>query len=208
MIRESLRDYKDQTIPAADKAVVQALDQVTEALMKLREWVKSCFGLTVQDFTGAVFNLAFVNGPFSAFTTLASQYRGLIDKAVETLPNDDGQAISRKHVLLKVIKFTNKLTKLDEAWEAFKAGAKADDPEMVTFADQDAYRLLVEQNDFNSLLQQFYTKDEARTAMEAMDEYVDAVQERNAILASYNTLVGQFLRVASERDVAQGLRDR
>jgi hypothetical protein len=207
-LRESLLSYKEEKIPAADQARVEALDKLTDALMKLQNWVKSCFGLTVQDFTSTVFNLAFVNGPFTGLTTAVSQGGGLIDKAINTLPNDDGQAVSRRHLLLKVMKFGKKLDKLDEAWEAIKAGIHDDDPEMVAVGDQDAYRLLVEQSDFNNLLQQFYAKDEARAAMDAMDDYVEAVQARNAVLANYNALVGQFLRVATERSTAQGYHEQ
>jgi hypothetical protein len=69
---------------------------------------------------------------------------------------------------------------------------------LIVSNDPDAYRLLVAQNDFENLLQQFFSKDEARVAMEAMDSYVDAIQERNALLVDYNSLVNEYLGVAGE----------
>ncbi len=48
------------------------------------------------------------------------------------------------------------------------------------------------------MLQQFYTRADARAAMNAMDEYVEAVQKLNATLLKYNALVTEYLRLQGE----------
>jgi hypothetical protein len=58
--------------------------------------------------------------------------------------------------------------------------------------------LLVEQSEFNNLLQQFYARDDVRAAIGAMEDYVEEVQRRNTILAQYNALVSEYLRLAGE----------
>jgi hypothetical protein len=136
-LRIALISLIREKIPAADAAVTEAKNNLTAALDKLKEWVKHCFSLTVQDFTSCLFNLAFVGDPtaphgkFSTVRTVGSQTIGLIDKAINTLPNDDGQPVSRKHLLLKVDAFTKKLSKLDEAWVTIQNARNASGPDTI-----------------------------------------------------------------------------
>ena len=181
---------------------------MVHALGPVKSWLETCSGLTIQDYADCLFNLAFVNDEFTAFTTLVSQGMKLVDKAANTLPNDDGQAVNRKHMLLRVDKFSKRLSKLDEAWDVIQSVKKSSDPQLIALRDDDAYRLLVEQSEFNNLLQQFYARDDARAAMDAMDSYVDAVQQRNATLAQYNALVTEYLRLAGEYRATQGQKDQ
>jgi hypothetical protein len=197
-LKADLRDYVDVKIRNADDKIKGSQQALIHALKDLGSWVETCFGLTPQDAAECLFNLAFVNSEFTAFTTLVSESIKLADKAQNTIPNDDGQAVSRKHMLLRVDRFSKRLSKLDEAWETIQSVTKSGDPELVALQDPDAYRLLVEQNDFNNLLQQFYTKDTAREAMSAMDAYVEEVQRRNATLVEYNIRVTEYLRAAGE----------
>ncbi len=92
-----------------------------QALGALELWVKECSGLTVQDYADCLFNMAFISSEFTAFTTLMSQSIKLMDKAENTIPNDDGQAVSRQHMLLRVDKFDKKMSKLDKAWEMIQS---------------------------------------------------------------------------------------
>ena len=207
-LRAELIHYIKEVIPVATTKVASSKVALIQTLGAFESWVKTCSGLTVQDYVDCLFNMAFINTEFTAFTTLVSQSIKLVDKAENTLPNDDGQAVSRQHMLLRVDRFSKRLTRLDEAWETIKSATRSGDPEQVALHDPDAYRLLVEQDEFNKLLEQFYTRDEARAAMDAMDNYVEEIQERNAILVEYNTGVTEYLRVAGEYRATSAQKDQ
>lgn len=220
-LRAALLDFvkTDGKIPNAQGAVDNTKSKLQPALEDLDEWVTHCFGLTPQDFLDCVFNLAFCGSPvntndagklevsghgvFTGITTLASQSAKLITKAIDTLPNDEGQPVNRKHLLKQVDKFSKKLDKLSEAWTTIQNAKHPSDPDMVQLDDPDAYRLLVVQQDFDALLDQFSTNPTAEAAMAAMDAYVDAVQERNALLGEYNALATEYLRVAGDIRTAE-----
>jgi hypothetical protein len=207
----------------AQIAVENARWALESKLQGLQDWVKTCSGLTTDDYLNCVFNLAFCGSPitenaagktalsghgvFTGITTLTSQVGNLITKAVETLPNDEGQPVRREHLLKQVDKFSKKLDNLKEAWTTIKNARHPSDPAMVQLDDKDAYRLLVAQKDFDTLLDQFSTNPKAEVAMAAMDAYVDAVQERNAVLGEYNALVAEYLRVAGEIRAGELHRD-
>jgi hypothetical protein len=220
LLRATLLDYVTKKIPAEDKKVADAREKLKPQLEHLKTWVTSCFGLTPEDFLDCVFNLAFIGSPlqagkggknelaghgaFTAFTTISSQSAKLITKAVNTLPNDEGQPVNRKRLLRKVDLFPKKLSNLSEAYSTIKNVRHPNDPELIQLDDPDAYRLVVVQEEFDNLLDQFSTKPEAQAAMEAMDTYVNAVQARNAVLADYNTLVTEYLRVAGDISTTKG----
>lgn len=215
-LRLSLISYtkQDGKIVQEDKKVATAKEDLKPSLLKLQQWVKTCFGLTPEDFIDCVFNLAFIGSPFqegrtgkrelaghgafTAFTTISSQSAKLITKAVETLPNDEGQPVNRKRLLRKVERFTDKLTTLSEAYRTIKDARHPNDPEQIQLDDPDAYRLVVAQQEFDELLDQFSTKPEAQGAMKAMNAYVEAVQQRNVVLEEYNTLVQDYIRLEGE----------
>jgi multidrug efflux pump subunit AcrA (membrane-fusion protein) len=136
------------------------------------------------------------HGALTVFTTLTSQSAKLISKAIDTLPNDEGQPVNRKHILFQVDSITTKFSKLDEAWTAIKNARN--DLETVQLNDPDAYRLLMARKELDGLLKEFSTKPEVQSAKEALDDYVDAVQQRNAVLADYNTLVEEYIRVMGQ----------
>jgi hypothetical protein len=46
-----------------------------------------------------------------------------------------------------------------------------------------------------------------QSAKDALDNYVDAVQQRNAVLADYNTLLTEYLRVMGEMETTKAQRD-
>ncbi len=219
-LRSILIDYIKTKIPAEDRNVASAQAVLKPSLQKLQQWVKTCFGLTPEDFIDCVFNLAFIGSPFqegrtgkrqlashgafTAFTTISSQSAKLITKAVETLPNDEGQPVNRKRLLRKVDQFSDKLTTLSEAYRTIKDARHPNDPEQIQLNDPDAYRLVVAQQEFDELLDQFSTKPEALGAMKAMNTYVEAVQRRNVVLEEYNTLAKEYIRVEGEIGTTRG----
>ncbi|MBX3327243.1 MAG: hypothetical protein U0223_08350 [Nitrospira sp.] len=219
-LRSTLIDYIKTKIPAEDAKVASAQAALRPSLQKLQQWVKTCFGLTPEDFIDCVFNLAFIGSPFqegrsgkrelaghgafTAFTTLTSQSAKLITKAMDTLPNDEGQPVNRKRLLRKVDSFSNKLTTLSEAYRTIKDARHPNDPEQIQLDDPDAYRLVVAQQEFDELLDQFSTKPEVEAATKAMHAYVDAVQRRNVVLEEYNTLAQEYVRVAGELSTTKG----
>lgn len=207
-LQAELIHYVKKLIPDATDKVDRSKVTLIKALGGLEFWVTTCSGLTVQDYADCLFNMAFINSEFTGFTTLVSQSIKLVDKAENTLPSDDGQAVNRKHMLLRVDRFSKRLTKLDEAWETIKSATNSGDPEQVALHDPDAYRLLVEQDEFNKLLDQFYTRDEARAAMDAMDDYVESIQDRNALLVEYNNGVTEYLRLAGEYRATLARKDQ
>jgi hypothetical protein len=220
LLHATLLNYVTKKIPGEDRKVAGSREKLKPQLDQLKTWVTSCFGLTPEDFIECVFNLAFIGSPlqagkggkdvasghgvFTALTTISSQSAKLINKAVETLPDDEGQPVNRKHLLRKVDLFSKKLTDLSEAYSTVQNGRHSNDPELIQLDDPDAYRLLVVQEEFNNLLEQFSTKPEAQTAMDAMEKYVNAVQARNAVLADYNTLVTEYLGVAGDVSTTKG----
>ena len=220
LLRATLLGYVKTKIPEEDKKVAEASAKLKPQLENLKTWVTTCFGLSPEDFIDCVFNLAFIGNPlqagkggqnelaghgaFTAFTTISSQSTKLITKAVDTLPNDEGQPVNRKRLLRKVDLFSKKLSNLSEAYSTIKNARHPNDPELIQLDDPDAYRLAVVQEDFNNLLDQFSTKPEAQAAMHAMEKYVNAVQARNAVLEDYNTLVIEYLRVASDISTTKG----
>jgi hypothetical protein len=220
LLRATLLDYVTKKIPAEDKKVAEAGNKLKPKLEDLKTWVTTCFGLSPEHFIDCVFNLAFIGSPlqarkggknelaghgvFTALTTISSQSAKLISTAVNTLPNDEGQPVNRQRLLRKVDLFSKKLTHLSEAYSTIQNARHPNDPELIQLDDGDAYRLVVVQEDFDNLLDQFSTKPEAQAAMEAMDTYVNAVQARNAVLGDYNTLVTEYLRVAGDISTTKG----
>jgi hypothetical protein len=201
-------------IPAAQNAVASAKDKLKPKLAALTDWVETCFGLTSGDFIDCIFNMAFCGSPlvgtggdkseiskhglFTMGTTLTSQSAKLITKAVDTLPNDEGQPVNRKFLLRRIDKFSGQLRTLNEAYQMIQSGLNPSDPAMAQVEDKEGYRLLVVQQEFNALLDQFSTKPQAEEARDALDEYVNAVQARNAVLDEYNTRVLDYLRTAAD----------
>jgi hypothetical protein len=205
-------------IPQAHGDAMVARRELLPVLQKLEAWVDTCFGLTPNDFLECVFNLAFVGSPFeanpqakrpqtvlskhglfTAATTITSQTGNLINKALTTLPNDEGQPVNRQHLLRRIDRFTGSLGNLKEAWWTVQRSRHYPaDPDMIQLDDPDAYRLLVAQKDFDQLLEQFANHKEAKSAMETMDKYVAAVQKRNDVIADYNALVSDYLRASGD----------
>jgi hypothetical protein len=218
LLKKSLNDLKDQLKAADDGPILRTRDALIRALAGLEQEIWNHPGLTAADLADALFNMAFAGNPFggsreggnlgkfTTFTTVVSQSARLIDKAINTLPNDDGQAVSRQHVLMKVETFNKKLSKLDEAWSVIQQVQNPQAPGEIALKDKDAYRLIVAQDDLEKLLEQFYTNPKAQQAMGAMNDYVEAVQARNEILAQYNVLVAEYLNVAGERQALQGTK--
>ena len=186
------------TLPAADTKAETARGALLKELETLRKWMRDRFDLSIEDFTECLFNLSFIQGPFSAFTTLSSQAIGTLNKAVNTIADDEGQPVKRKHLLKRVDIFGKELKSLNEAWQAMKT-ARPGDPAKIRVNDPDGYRLLVAQKNLEDLLARFYTDDEARAATAKMQEYVDAIEARNALVADYNNLVVDFLGAAGDR---------
>jgi hypothetical protein len=207
---------KIQEITDARKKVTLTQGKLGAALQDMKTWVDTCFGLTPEDFIDCVFNLAFCGSPvgeggtggtqiskhglFTIGTTLTSQTAKLIAKGFETLPNDEGIPVSRKHLITRMDMFSKRLTNLREAFQMVKSGVNS--PEIAVLEDKDAYRLVVVQQEFDALLDQFSTKPQAQAAMAAMDNYVDAIQERNAVLDQYNAMVLDYLRIAADTHTA------
>jgi len=197
-------------IPDARKKVTETQGKLSDALVNLKTWVDNCFGLTPEDFIETVFNMAFMGSPvgaggaiskhglFTTGTTLSSQSAKLISKAVQTLPNDEGIPVNRKSLITRIDMFSKKLTNLREAFQMVRDATNPSGPEIAVLEDKEAYRLLVVQQDFDALLDQFSTKAEAQAAVAAMDDYVNAIQERNAVLDQYNTMVLDYLRIAAD----------
>jgi hypothetical protein len=204
ILRITLQDLIRIQIPKADQAVGKAQKRLIDTLGNLKQELQKATGLTPDDFIECVFNLAFIGDPttkhgiFTGLTTISSQSAKLISKAINTIPNDEGQPVNRKHILLQVDTAQKKFSRLDETWAAIKNARKPTDPEMVQLADPDAYRLLMAREDFDGLLQQFLTRTGAQAAMEALDDYVDAVQQRNAMLVDYNSLVKDYIRTMGD----------
>lgn len=65
-IRVELFDFIEDRIPQADKAADEARRKVRPAIERLDSWVRTCFGLTADDFLDCVFNLALVGSPINA----------------------------------------------------------------------------------------------------------------------------------------------
>jgi hypothetical protein len=157
-------------------------------LDKLTETLKDTTGVTPEDFNEALFNLAFAGSPanneggqwtfsghgaFTTFTTLTSQTAKLASKAIDTLPNDQGQPVQKKYMLFQVDRLTNDIAKLDEAWTKIKTARAG--LETVQLNDPDAYRLLMTREKFDNLFEQFSTITAVQSAKAALDNYVDAV---------------------------------
>jgi|CXWL01.1.fsa_nt_gi hypothetical protein len=220
LLRSTLISHITEKISAEDRKVASAQAELKPSLQKLQQWVETCFGLTPEDFIDCVFNLAFIGSPFqegrsgkrelaghgafTAFTTISSQGAKLITKAVDTLPNDEGQPVNRKRLLRKVDRFSDKLTTLSEAYRTIKDARHPNDPDQIQLDDPDAYRLVVAQEEFNELLDQFSTKPGAQGAMKVMNAYVKAVQDRNVVLEEYNALVQEYVRVVGEISTTRG----
>lgn len=212
VLRAQLVALVGTQIPAAETEAVNRRQALLIELRELGRWVKDAFGLTPEDFINCVFNLAFVgdlspnkpgqalnpHGAFSAFTTLTSQSATLINKSVNTLPDDEGQAVNRKHLLLKVESIGKRIQQLTEAWEVVQNRNPGGGPQTVALADPDSYRLLVVQKDFDDMMDRFSTFPVSQQAKDAMDAYVAAIQARNEYLVAYNTLVADYLRAAGE----------
>jgi hypothetical protein len=198
-------------IPNADKAIGEAKTKLQDKLGNLTNEIKTTTGLTPEDFIDCLFNLAFAGSPetghgaFTMFTTLTSQSAKLISKAIDTLPNDEGQPVQKKHMLFQVDRLTNDITKLNEAWTTIKTARAG--LETAQLNDPDAYRLLMTREKFDNLLEQFSTMGAVQSAKDALDNYVDAVQQRNAVLADYNTLITEYLRVMGELETTKAQKD-
>ena len=78
---------------------------------------------------------------------------------------------------------------------------------MAKLDDDDAYRLLVVQKDFDELLDKFSEMRDAEAAVAALDTYVAAVQNWNAVLADYNTLAAEYIQSAGQRAQLQNDKD-
>jgi len=215
VLKAGLSDIKGKIRKADEGPIVTTRNALIRALASLDIEVRECFGLTAEVLADTLFNMAFAGNPFAGgrqeghlgkfttFTTIASQSVRLIDKAINTLPDDDGQAVSRQHVLLKVETFNKKLMKLDEAWSVIQNSRDPQAPGEIALKDKDAYRLIAAQGELDQLLERFYTKAQSQEAMAAMDDYVETVQARNELLAQYNILVAEYLDVAGERRALQ-----
>lgn len=208
-----------------DDAIVNAGRTLRDALTNLHTAIEFAPGLTPEDFINCLFNLAFIGDPtrphptesgqlelaghgvFTGLTTISSQASTLINKAVNTLPDDEGQPVNRKHLLRRVERFGKKLTSLTEAWTAIRSDRNPTDPELIKLVDDDAYRLLAAQRDFDEMLDRFSEMPQAEAAVTAMDAYVAVVQQRNAVLADYNTVAAEYIRIAGERAQLQSHKD-
>ena len=107
----------EKQIPAHDDAIINARRSLLDALKNLSTAIECAPGLTPEDFINCLFNLAFIGDPttphptapgalelaghgvFTGITTISSQAATLINKAVNTLPDDEGQPVNRKHLL-------------------------------------------------------------------------------------------------------------
>jgi hypothetical protein len=214
LLKTGLNTLKDQIRAADEGPIHRTRDALIQAMGALDQTIAGLPGLRASDLADALFNMAFAGNPFggrgeghlgkfTTFTTVASQGIHLIDKAINTIPNDDGQAVSRKHVLMKVQTLDKKLSSLDEAWSIIQHAREPQAPGEMALNDKDAYRLIVTQNDLEMLLEPFYTNPKAQQALSAIENYVEAVQARNALLAEYNTMVAAYLDVVGQQRALQ-----
>ena len=173
-LKADLNKLITESIPASDKAIETAQGELRTAIKNFQRWVTIADGLSPDDFIECIFNLAFVGDPtdhegniakhgvFTGLTTLGSQITKLALKAANTLPDDEGQPVNRKHLLRQVDTFSGKLSKISEAWAAIQNAKHPSDPEMVELKDRDAYRLLVSQKELENLLDRFSGSTECK----------------------------------------------
>jgi hypothetical protein len=76
--------------------------------------------------------------------------------------------------------------------------AYASNGSMLTTADPNAYKLLVAQADYDALLKQYLGLSAARAAINAIQQYVTLVQQRNTDILSFNTQVGTLLSLQAQ----------
>ncbi|MBW7883166.1 MAG: hypothetical protein H3C34_11100 [Caldilineaceae bacterium] len=175
-------------ISELDAHVSEARGQFERQMRDFRTDLERTSGLDWEDWLDALEMMAFVGSDLKhALPMAAVQLAKLGHTALTEIKTDSGRKIKKDYVLTQIEVMTGDFSKVGEGFRALKAGRP------VSVEDQGAARLYVEQSKFDAFFDDFLTKHSALTARDALNAYVNSVQERNLQIDTYNLLLARYI---------------
>lgn len=160
-------------------AVAAAQTVIDTASAEFKAAVTRACGLSVGDLVDALGQFAFLGEKeLQQNAMYTSQASKLFQTATSKCLTDDGTQVDKKWVIGQLATADDLNAALKEAPSGTINGMKLDDP--------GAVKLLAKQADLDQLCQEFWSYQGAAELKEAFDDYVSAVQARNADVMTLN----------------------
>jgi len=173
--------------------VFDARRTFSDKVKDLAENLKAESGLDLGELLEAMEMMAFTGfGSMTHTLPMAGVQLGKLvysnaERAMAGQVTDDyGRKIKKDYLLAQVKELTGDFSKVGEGFHALKAGGA------ISMQDRGAARLYVEKEKFDAFFNGFLTNHSAQNAKQALDEYVDRIQERNLEIDTYNLLVTRY----------------
>lgn len=165
-------------IAGGDSDAVDAQQRLLNAAVEeFTDAVEQTIGLSPEDLIEALGQFAFFGeGGFQQGAMIASQGLKLLETASSTCLADDGTKVDKNLVIDKLHAVTDLETSLSYAGTV--DGVRLDDP--------GAVKLLGEQSQLDDLCTKFWSYKGAATTKASFDDFVSAVQSRNADIVTLN----------------------
>ena len=166
-------------IGTADAEAIAAKDTLSKsAFTDFESAVQSTCGISMGDLIDVLGQLAFLGQePFQAGAMIVSQAAKLGEAAASKVLDKDGSPVDKKLVI-------GQLTATDLSKDKLTAIVGGESG--VRLSDPGAIKLIAEQSKLDELCDKLWTISGAAKAKEAFDEYVSAVQARNAHVMTLN----------------------
>jgi hypothetical protein len=194
------------SIEIADKAIRPKRKQLESKIDRFKAAIQRQCGLELRDFLDCLETMSFTSseGPQAAAMGI-SQTGKLIDKGVNYLTDAAGDSVKKQYVIHQLDLLGRDVTDLTEAW---KIGRDM----QIQLDDPNAYKLLMEKQDFDRLCDRFLNLEGfdyaaqsndpdvkvAKEAKDAMDGYVAAIQHRNEEVMAYNGAIAALADVEGQ----------
>ena len=136
------------------------------------------------------------NPAFQQMSMVASVVGDLGKSTFSMVTTDSGEEVDKSLIVQKLDVFSRDMDSLAEGYKVSAYG--------INFDDKDAYKLMITQQDFDRVCDDFYhTLDDARHAREAMDDYVNEVKARNDAILMYNEGVSRWYDLQGKKAMVE-----
>ena len=191
-----------ELIGAAQMELEDRRAALNEKLILFKEAVKKHFNLDTSQLLASLETLSFTPAEAGPQQTamLASQAAKILGSTADDITTDIGTQ-SKQYVVHQLDIFGRDVNKLSEAY-------KIANDRSVTLDDPNAYKLQITRDQFDRMADGFFKEageglEEAEAARQAMDAYVESVQDRNAAILEYNLLLRQQQELNGRKDALQ-----
>lgn len=181
-------DQVADLISVMDSHVLGARQKFADKMRGFQDDLAGAVGLGWGDVLDALEMMAFVGSdPEHAIPMGRVQLAKLGLSAFNELYTDSGRKVKKEYVVTQAKVLSGDFSKLGEGFHTWMG------EQTISMEDQGAARLYVKQSEFNRFFDDFLLRHSAQEAKEALNEYVDSVQERNVQIDAYNLLVARLL---------------